>query len=58
MTEKMDNATDKTINLSAKFDQDSKRFHRFTINEGKGIVGSIYVGKDRKIPATLKITLE
>jgi hypothetical protein len=40
-----------------RFDQDSKRFHRFQIETDVGIVGTVYVPKDKeRMPK--KITLE
>jgi hypothetical protein len=42
-----------------RFDQDSKRFHRFQIETNVGIVGTVYIPKDlggEKLPK--KITLE
>jgi hypothetical protein len=42
-----------------RFDQDSKRFHRFQIETRVGIVGTVYIPKDMggdKLPK--KITLE
>ena len=41
-----------------RFDQDSKRFHRFKIETESGIVGTVYIPKDmggEKLPK--KITL-
>jgi hypothetical protein len=41
-----------------RFDQDSKRFHRFKIETETGIVGTVYIPKDmggEKLPK--KITL-
>jgi hypothetical protein len=49
-------ATEKT-ELTASYDQDSKRYHRYVIDEGQGIVGNIYVPKEKEIPKELKITL-
>ena len=40
-----------------KFDQDSKRFHRFQIETDVGIVGTIYIPKDKE-SMPKKITLE
>ena len=49
MTEEME--------IIASYDQDSKRYHRYVIDEGQGIVGNIYVPKGKEIPKELKITL-
>jgi len=48
--------TEKT-EIIASYDQDSKRYHRYVIDEGQGIVGNIYIPKDKDIPKELKITL-
>ena len=46
------------IEITATFDDDSKRFHRFIIDEGQGIAGSIYVPKDSQgIPEFVNIRL-
>jgi hypothetical protein len=49
----------KEISGHFRFDQDSKRFHRFQIETSEGIVGTVYIPKDiggKKLPK--KITLE
>jgi len=43
--------------ITATFDRDSKRYHQFTIDEGQGIVGNIYVPKGEDIPAEVLIRL-
>ncbi len=43
--------------LIATYDQDSKRYHRYTIDESQGIVGNLYIPKDAEIPKELTITL-
>lgn len=49
---------EKPIEIQAVFDQDSKRFHRFTITGGQSVSGSIYVPKSSsKIPEFLTIRL-
>ena len=35
--------TEETV--KATYDRDSKKFHRYIINEGQGIVGNIYIPK-------------
>ena len=40
-----------------RFDQDSKHFHRFQIETDVGIVGTIYIPKDKE-SMPKKITLE
>ena len=32
--------------ITATYDRDSKRYHRYIIDEGQGIVGNVYVPKD------------
>lgn len=46
--------------LSATYDRDSKRFHRYLIDAGQGIVGNLYIPKDRTgdIPKELLIALK
>jgi len=47
----------KEIKGTFRFDQDSKRYHRFKIETDAGIIGTFYVPKDAKaIPK--KIVLE
>ena len=43
--------------LSAMYDKDSKRFHRYIIDEGQGIVGNLYIPKNSEIPKELTIKL-
>ena len=49
--------TTENAELTASYDQDSKRYHRYVIDEGQGIVGNIYVPKEKDIPKEVKITL-
>ena len=49
----------KEITGKYRFDQDSKRFHRFRIETDVGVVGTVYIPKDMggsKLPK--RITLE
>jgi hypothetical protein len=46
------------IETTATFDQDSKRFHRFMIDEGEGVTGSIYIPKGKQIPERVLIQLK
>jgi hypothetical protein len=48
--------TEKT-EIVASYDQDSKRYHRYVIDEGQGIVGNIYIPKGKDIPKEVNITL-
>ena len=45
--------------LTATYHQDSKRYHRYTIDtdEDAEIVGNIYIPKDSDIPPKVIITL-
>lgn len=45
------------IEVVATFDDDTKRQHRFTIDEGQGITGSIYVPKGSAVPDIVTIRL-
>lgn len=50
---------EKEVTGKFRFDQDSKRFHRFKIETEVGITGAIYIPKDlggSKLPK--KMTLE
>ena len=46
------------IQITATYDGDSKRFHRFTIDEGQEISGAIYVRKDKQVPESVIISLK
>ena len=48
--------SDKTI--VASYDKDSKRYHRYIVDIGQGIVGNIYVPKSEQIPKKLTIELK
>ena len=49
--------TDKK-SLSATYDKDSKRFHRYVIDEGQEVVGNIYIPKDSVVPKSVTIDLK
>lgn len=38
------------LEITATFDDDTKRMHRFIIDDGQGIVGTIYIPKGEAIP--------
>lgn len=40
----------KKIKGTFKYEQDSKRYHRYRIETDGGIVGTIYIPKDKEIP--------
>ena len=41
---------EKEANGQFRYDQDSKRYHRFKIESKDGIVGTLYVPKDTAVP--------
>lgn len=44
--------------VTATYDQDSKRYHRYLIDAGQEVVGNIYISKDVKaVPEELTIKL-
>jgi len=49
--------TNKILQIVATFDDDSKRFHRFTIDESQAVKGSIYILKGAEIPDSITIHL-
>ena len=38
---------EKTINGKFRYEQDSKRYHRFQVETDAGIVGTVYVPKNK-----------
>lgn len=44
--------------LIATYDSDSKRYHRFLIDEGQEITGTIYIPKDKEVPDSVTISLK
>lgn len=45
--------------VTATYDRDSKRYHRYIIDEGQGIVGNLYVPKDvEKAPTRVIIEMK
>jgi hypothetical protein len=47
---------EKKIEVTAFYERDSKRYHRFVVRE-KGVIGVIYVPKTAESPETLVISL-
>ncbi len=43
--------------LTATYDVDSKRYHRFLIDAGHSVRGVIYIPKGGKIPESIRISL-
>ena len=41
--------------ITATYDSDSKRYHRFLIDVGQVITGTIYIPKNESIPDSLTI---
>jgi len=44
--------------VTATYDRDSKRFHRFIVDEDQGIVGNIYCPKGETVPKEVTIVLK
>jgi hypothetical protein len=44
--------------ITATYDKDSKRYYRFYIDKGQGIVGNIYIPKAEDIPDEITILLK
>ena len=44
--------------ITATYDQDSKRYHRFIIDEGQEVVGNVYIPKGQEIPGEITISLK
>lgn len=43
--------------ITATFDADTKRYHRFLIDEGQDVMGSLYIAKTGKVPDEIVIRL-
>jgi len=43
--------------ITACYDKDSQRYHRFTIDRAQGVVGNIYIPKAEDIPDEITISL-
>lgn len=48
---------DKEIEVTATYDQDSKRYHRYLIDSGQPVIGNLYVKKGDKPPDVVTIKL-
>ena len=47
-----------TAEIIATYDRDSKRYHRYIIDDGQGVVGNIYIPKEVKaVPESLSVKL-
>jgi hypothetical protein len=46
------------VEVTATYDRDSKRYHRYLIDEDQGITGTLYIPKEeREIPKEILIRL-
>jgi hypothetical protein len=50
---------DEKVMVTATYDRDSKRYHRYLIDEGQGITGTLYIPKkEEQIPEEIVIKLQ
>ena len=50
---------EKKVEVTATYDQDSKRYHRYLIDEGQGVTGTVYIPKkEEQIPEEIVIKLQ
>jgi hypothetical protein len=50
---------DEKLEVTATYDRDSKRYHRYLIDEGQGITGTVYIPKkEEQIPKEIVIKLQ
>jgi len=50
---------DAKLEVTATYDRDSKRFHRYLIDEGQGVTGTLYIPKtEEHIPEQIVIKLQ
>jgi len=45
------------LEITATFDDDTKRMHRFLIDGGQEVTGAIYIPKGKEIPSKILIQL-
>ena len=49
----------RTVEATAVYEQDSKRFHRYRILEGAGgVTGSLYIPREGNVPGKVLISLQ
>lgn len=49
---------DKKVGVTATYDRDSKSYHMYIVDDGQGIVGTIYIPKDNdSIPKEVVVKL-
>jgi hypothetical protein len=47
------------LTVTATYDRDSKRYHRYLIDDGQGITGTVYIPKNGdQIPEEIVIKLQ
>jgi len=49
---------DNELIIIATYDRDSKRYHRYLIDEGQPIKGTFYIPKDSEVPERIVIELK
>lgn len=45
------------MEITATYDQDSKRYHRYLIDPGQPVIGNLYIKKGDSIPDVVTIKL-
>jgi len=53
----MANEEVRELEVTATYDQDSKRYHRYLVDPGQLVIGNLYVKKGDKPPESVKIRL-
>ena len=46
------------MKVIATFDRDTRHFHRFLIDDGQGVTGTLYLPKSGEVPKVLEIELQ
>lgn len=44
--------------ITATYDQDSKKYHRFLVDSGQEVTGSLYIPKTKQVPEKIVILLK
>jgi len=44
--------------IIACYERDTRRYHRFLIDDGQGITGSLYIPKANEVPEIVEIVLQ
>ena len=42
----------------ATYERDTKRYHRYLIDEGQAVTGSLYIARTEQVPEVLEIKLQ